>query len=210
MKKSASPPPRSRSSAKSAPHNSPSAAFASGLSLYVFFSAFPPFVQVCSLVIPNELLLPSPQGFVHASPTFTPTVNPDDVSTATNPPDTAFLPSLPLSTLRVSSPEVAHAFHLPFTAMTAPSRLRAHLFRGGQPYWAVGVADLVRRFGVGPAGTGRDAAAAETTKEAEAEATVGGADLPDEVGAGRGGLEVWGLTGWYLSLLMRALSPIAM
>ena len=137
-------------------------------------------------------------------------MKPDDVSAAISPSDTAFLPSLPLSTLRVSSPEVAHAFHLPFTAMTAPSRLRAHLFRGGQPYWAVGVADLVRRFGVGPAGTGRDAAAAETTKEAEAEATVGGADLPDEVGAGRGGLEVWGLTGWYLSLLMRALSPIAM
>ena len=50
MKKSASPPPRSRSSAKSAPHNSPSAAFASGPSscvflLRLFFSSDRPFAM---------------------------------------------------------------------------------------------------------------------------------------------------------------------
>ena len=60
---------------------------------------------------------------------------------------------------------------------------------------------------LGPGGEAIAAAAAEqaVATEVKAEAKVGGVDLPDEIGAGRGGLEVWGLTGWYLSLLMRAL-----
>jgi hypothetical protein len=108
--------------------------------------------------------------------------------TADDPDDTAPLPSLPLASLTLSPHEVAHAFHLPLSGAADPARLRAHPLRRGldmAPYWAVGVSDLV------PGGTGAWNAAA---------------GQPDEVGGGRdGALEVWGLTGWYLNVLMRAL-----
>ena len=56
------------------------------------------------------------------------------------------------------------------------------MFRGLRPYWAVDVSDKVY--------------AAEGREEKNG----------DEIGIRRmGPLEVWGLTGWYLSLLMRAL-----
>ena len=93
------------------------------------------------------------------------------------------LPSLEMSTLVPSAPEVAHVFHMPFTELANSSRLRMHQFRGGSPYWAVDVTD---RIG------GSVKWAGETPV--------------DEVGGGRGGkLEIWGLTGWYLNLFMRAL-----
>lgn len=57
------------------------------------------------------------------------------------------------------------------------------------PYWAVDVTDLVT-------GNGR-------VHEKGAEEVV------DEVGEGRDGrLEVWGLTGWYMGLLMEALGML--
>jgi len=94
------------------------------------------------------------------------------------------LPSLPMSSLIASAPEVAHVFALPLAALVKPTRLQHHLFRGEEPYWAIDVSDL--------AGVAREAWAGETPV--------------DEVGGGRGGrLEVWGLTGWYMGLLMRAL-----
>jgi len=92
------------------------------------------------------------------------------------------LPSLNLASLTLSRTEVAQVFHLPFDELLTPSRLRSHLFRDLQPYWAVDVSDKVN-------------ASVHTTGE-----------IADEVGGGRNGhLEVWGLTGWYLSRLMHAL-----
>ncbi|KZV72212.1 hypothetical protein PENSPDRAFT_576481 [Peniophora sp. CONT] len=94
------------------------------------------------------------------------------------------LPSLDLSTLTLSPKEVAQAFHLPFGAACDSSRLRNHLFRGGEPYSTVDVTDLI---------TGVDWAKQGSTPV-------------DEVGGGRAGrLEVWGLTGWYLSGFLHAL-----
>lgn len=88
-----------------------------------------------------------------------------------------------MSTLVPSTPEVAHIFHLPFAEIANPSRTRMHQFRGESPYWAVDVTDRIGDT-------------VRWTKEAP----------EDEVGGGRGGrLEIWGLTGWYLNLFMRAL-----
>lgn len=67
--------------------------------------------------------------------------------------------------------------------MASPARLRSYLFRGGRPYWAVMVADLVSNQG-------------ENWDSQTADTGEGGRD---------GKLEVWGLTGWYLSLLMKVL-----
>ncbi|TFK51713.1 hypothetical protein OE88DRAFT_1629102 [Heliocybe sulcata] len=97
------------------------------------------------------------------------------------------LTSITISYLKASVPEVAHIFHLPFTELTNPDRLRVHEFRrqNERPYWAITVSDFI------PGG-----------------ATEWATDpmQRDEIGGGRGGrLEVWGLTGWYITLLMRAL-----
>ena len=94
------------------------------------------------------------------------------------------LPSLDLSSLTLSPKEVAQAFHLPLSATCDASRLRNHLFRGGEAYPTVDVTDLV--------------AGVDWAKQ--------GSTAVDEVGGGRAGrLEVWGLTGWYLTVLLRAL-----
>ena len=98
-----------------------------------------------------------------------------------------------MSSLHASEPEVAHVFHLPLSRLVDSSKLRKHMFRGFHPYWAVNVTDLV-----------------ESTKN---DKTVNRDGVPwapetgiDEVGEGIGGkLEVWGLTGWYINVLMRAL-----
>lgn len=104
------------------------------------------------------------------------------------------LPSLPLASLALSPREVAHAFHLPLSALVSPPRLHSYLFRGARPYYAVSVADIVT--GPGAVHTGGDV-------------DVRWVDDPqqrDEIGGGREGrLEVWGLTGWYLCSLMRIL-----
>ncbi|TFY66057.1 hypothetical protein EVG20_g5030 [Dentipellis fragilis] len=105
------------------------------------------------------------------------------VATSVDADPDAPLPSLPMSSLKISHPEVAHAFHLPFSSMISPTRLCTHLFRGGAPYWAITVSDLVSEKNVDWANDPKST---------------------DEVGGGRGGrLEVWGLTGWYLSLFMK-------
>ncbi|KAJ7460630.1 hypothetical protein FB451DRAFT_497205 [Mycena latifolia] len=106
------------------------------------------------------------------------------------------LPSIDLSAIEraASKDEVAAIFHLPLAELANPSRLRQYLFRDQRPYWAVEVSDLV------PAGQ-------------DGEFTSGSIETllvqEDEVGGGREGrLEVWGLTGWYLSLLSSSLSSI--
>jgi hypothetical protein len=81
---------------------------------------------------------------------------------------------------------VASIFHLPLASLSSPTRLRPYKFRGGVPYWAVDVSDLVGK------GEGQVEWAKFTGQ--------------DEVGGGQDGrLEVWGLTGWYLTTLMKVL-----
>jgi hypothetical protein len=54
------------------------------------------------------------------------------------------LPSLRMDSLTPSQLEVAAAFHLPLALAATPTRLQVHHFRGGQPYWAVEVSDLIK------------------------------------------------------------------
>lgn len=82
----------------------------------------------------------------------------------------------------MSQPEVATIFHLPITALVSRTRLITREFRGGRPYWAIDVSDLV------PSGSPWELSDARGQSE-----TNGGR------------LEVWGLTAWYLSLLMKML-----
>ncbi|KAJ3906365.1 NUDIX hydrolase domain-like protein [Lentinula edodes] len=128
-------------------------------------------------------------GFVHAGPSRF-DHNMADV-------DDEPLPSCDLDVIRrsVSQTEVGAVFHLPFSALTSPARLRASLFRGNKPYWAIGVQDLV------PNGMPNPALIEDLPKQQESHS------LDDsEIGVGKyGNLEVWGLTGWYLYLLMKRL-----
>lgn len=97
------------------------------------------------------------------------------------------IPSLSMSTLTASEPEVAQIFHLPLADLVQPARLRLHQFRGWAPYWAVDVSDITGCTNV-------DWGLESTT---------------DEVGGGREGkLEVWGLTGWYTNLFMRSIEVL--
>ncbi|KAF9480522.1 hypothetical protein BDN70DRAFT_877512 [Pholiota conissans] len=99
-------------------------------------------------------------------------------------------PSLDMDVLRkrASPSEVATAIHLPLKAFASPARVRSSMFRGHEPYWAVDVTDLVQAH------------------LSEDDVTRQQGETVDEVGPGVDGkIEVWGLTGWYLSLLMKAL-----
>jgi hypothetical protein len=89
-----------------------------------------------------------------------------------------------MSSLRPSLPEVPFAFHLPLSETVEQQRLRAHLFRDQDPYWTIDVTDKVS--GV-PNLTWASATGIDE---------VGGSDRP-------GKLEVWGLTGWYVNVLMQ-------
>ena len=71
-----------------------------------------------------------------------------------------------------------------------PSRIRSSLFRRQEPYWVVDVTDMVQP-------TTRRSITAETVTIRAAE------EIEDELGDKR--IEVWGLTGWYLSLLLKIL-----
>lgn len=118
------------------------------------------------------------------------------------------LPSLDMPAIRknVSKSEVDTVFHLPFSALTAPSRLRSSLFRGHRPYWAVNVTDLVREQ---RGDNQREDFDRDNALQMLAHLEKGSGspiEDDDEIGSGKSGrLEVWGLTGWYLSLLMRTL-----
>lgn len=68
--------------------------------------------------------------------------------------------------------------------MVSPARIKQHTFRGQRSYLRIRVSDLVAGSGV------------------RWEGNTG----IDEVGGGMNGeLEIWGLTGWYLSVLMKTL-----
>ncbi|KAI9511597.1 NUDIX hydrolase domain-like protein [Russula earlei] len=88
------------------------------------------------------------------------------------------LPSLRMDSLTLSQFEVAVAFHLPFPIAAAPTRLQVHHFRGMRPYWAVEVSDLI--------------------KDPQTQ-------FSRVTGDGKGKVEVWGLTGWYLFQFMKVL-----
>jgi hypothetical protein len=115
------------------------------------------------------------QGYVHNSQGV-------NVQMSTTP-----LPSLSLSSLDVCHREVASLFHLPLAALASPTRVHAKLFRGQRPYWTIDVSDLAwddHAIVIGTDGVGR----------------FGGHSM-----AHPQTLEVWGLTGWYLSQLMKVL-----
>ncbi|KAJ7281929.1 NUDIX hydrolase domain-like protein [Mycena rebaudengoi] len=119
-------------------------------------------------------------GFVHANTDRT-GVDDDDP-----------LPSIDLANIRetASKDEVAAIFHLPLKELSNTARIRQYLFRNTRPYGAVEVSDLV---------SPRNTFTSESIELCQ----------EDEVGAGKEGrLEVWGLTGWYLSLLGSSLSSL--
>ncbi|THH28575.1 hypothetical protein EUX98_g5614 [Antrodiella citrinella] len=114
------------------------------------------------------------------------------------------LPSLSLASLTLSQREVAHAFHLPFSAAVSPPRLNLYQFRGSEPYWSIDVSDII--------------ASAKESDQADVVSSnrVSGQGIEfcnnedslkrDEIGGGREGrLEAWGLTGWYLTTFFRTL-----
>jgi hypothetical protein len=118
------------------------------------------------------------KGFVHAA---------DETGLL---PDEPF-PSLDMDTLRsqASPAEVATAIHLPLKFFAFPTRIRTSVFRAQEPYWVINVTDLVQSV------LTEDAKVTTNTSEEESE-TGSGID---------GRIEVWGLTGWYLSMLMKVL-----
>ncbi|KAJ3814194.1 NUDIX hydrolase domain-like protein [Lentinula aff. lateritia] len=107
------------------------------------------------------------------------------------------LPSCDLDAIRrsVSQTEVGAVFHLPFSALTSPARLRASLFRGNRPYWAIRVQDLV------PNEISNPALVEDLPEQQESHSSDDSEIRVEKYGS----LEVWGLTGWYLYLLMKRL-----
>ena len=100
-----------------------------------------------------------------------------------------------MSELRLSQKEVAHAFHLPLSELVSAPRLHQYLFRGRIPYFAIDVSDIITDHANGHV-VSSDGQAPWASDPAER----------DEIGGGREGrLEVWGLTGWYLNVLMKIL-----
>jgi hypothetical protein len=111
------------------------------------------------------------QGFVHATA---------ERRNETDGDLEAPLPSLRMDSLTLSQLEVAAAFHLPLAVAASPTRLQVHHFRGGQPYWAVEVSDLIK-------------------SAIQIQSSHPNGDRPKEK------VQVWGLTGWYLFQFMKAL-----
>ncbi len=123
------------------------------------------------------------QGFVH----------PPDSKHPVKPEDP--FPSLDMSTIRQKLPtvEVAAAFHLPLSALVEPTKRRLDMFREGMPYWAISVADLLQDV---------QPSIVDVNEQKDAD------HIPNIVDSNKlgDGLEVWGLTGWYLSLVMKILN----
>ncbi|OBZ74260.1 putative Nudix hydrolase NudL [Grifola frondosa] len=125
-------------------------------------------------------------GFIHSEsqPALSvsrrnPTYDHNLTAGADTDPD-APLPSLAMSSLILSPKEVAHAFHLPLSALLSPPRLHSYLFRGARPYYAINVDDLV--------------ACPDTVHSNSEEVLwIDDPEQRDEVGGGRNGrLEVGG------------------
>jgi hypothetical protein len=76
--------------------------------------------------------------------------------------------------------------------------MRSYLFRGERPYTAIDVTDLIP----GQLGEGEQVSLTAVSHEERAESSDENVTISD---AQEERMEVWGLTGWYLSLLMRIL-----
>ncbi|KAF9045697.1 hypothetical protein BDZ89DRAFT_1127618 [Hymenopellis radicata] len=101
------------------------------------------------------------------------------------------LPSISVAAImeEISQDEVHNVFHLPLAALASPARLRSSMFRGQRPYWAAWSDD-----------------SADANRLFPLPVKAEGVADDSEVGAGKyGKLEIWGLTGWYLSLFMQTL-----
>ncbi|ESK97763.1 nudix hydrolase [Moniliophthora roreri MCA 2997] len=149
-------------------------------------SILPQHVEVLGSLGPPEINLRGDMvvhpfvGFIHS-----------DISQSLSLAEDEPLPSTQLPTAtEISQPEVDTVFHLPLKALTSPLRLRSSMFRGHRPYWAIGVSDLVP-------GDSENHVIGKSSVSTEDDSEVG----PGKYGA----LEIWGLSGWYLSLLMRKL-----
>ncbi|KAF9462932.1 NUDIX hydrolase domain-like protein [Collybia nuda] len=148
------------------------------------FGIRPERVEVLGELWPPELNLRGDMrvwpfvGFVRASLTKT-KISEDDP-----------LPSIDLVSLQaeISQREVAAAFHIPLSSLAAPSNKRTCLFRDERPYTVLDVTDLI----VADNGD-------------KLSVTVASDEKGDVCRGNKGRIEVWGLTGWYLSLLMKAL-----
>ena len=131
------------------------------------------------------------QGFIHSDPP----PHLAQSSSVENGDLDAPLPSINLSNLVLSQKEVAHAFHLPLSDVRSATRLHEYLFRGGVPYFAIDVSDIINRHVEG-----------EVVSSNGPVAWASDPEQRDEIGGGREGrLEVWGLTGWYLNVFLKTL-----
>ena len=103
------------------------------------------------------------------------------------------LPVFDMETLKLNMDEVAQVFYLTFEELADERRLRHHRFRGRPAYWAVNVSDKVDPvYWTSPLYL-----PGEQPREQTGEFAV--------AGERQAKLEVWGLTGWYLNLIMRAM-----
>lgn len=95
-----------------------------------------------------------------------------------------------------SADEVSTVIHLPLHYLTSQSgRLRAALFRDLVPYWRTNVTDLLRS-------TPEVSSAVNLSNE---DVTSQTSEKESDSYCPEGQIEVWGLTGWYLNLIMRVL-----
>jgi hypothetical protein len=117
------------------------------------------------------------QGFIHGSMESRVTANEEP------------LPSLDIRNIRqnASPDEVATVIHLPLQIFASPTRLRQSRFRASRPYWPIEVTDIVR-------------AAIKDDEMLKVGLNYGVLEPGVE-----SRIEVWGLTGWYLTMLMKAL-----
>lgn len=90
------------------------------------------------------------------------------------------LPNFDIDTLVVNKAEVAQMFHITLEELLDEKRLYQHRFRNGIPYWTVNVSDKVSQ-----------------------EYWTSPRLLPGETEDRGPRLEIWGITGWYLSLFLR-------
>jgi nudix motif 8 len=137
-----------------------------------------PFVVSLNYHLPHAFSQKKMQGYIHAAEPV-----------LSNQPCSP-LPSISLSSLQICQREVASIFHLPLAALACPPRLHSKMFRGERPYWTIDVSDI--------AWDGH-AVIADIEETKYRQVSESSTERHDR-------LEVWGLTGWYLSQLMKVMN----